>query len=213
MEEEAEEDVLVMAGTHPDELDTPKIFKAASVRLPWLLTCMTGSMISGVFLISIFVPHFQKPEWMSIFMFFPAIIALGGNSGLQTSTIVVRGLSTGDLAALNIQQVFMREGRVAIIVAIICGLIAGSVSAVWLSVHPGDLKPGRGAILGLSVGLSMFCGIILSTSLGIFLPFFFRKVGIDPAISSGPLVTTANDALGGLTYLTMALLLLKWLGG
>ncbi|MBN2378007.1 MAG: magnesium transporter [Sedimentisphaerales bacterium] len=213
MEEEAEEDVLVMAGTHPDELDTPKIFKAASVRLPWLLTCMIGAMISGIFLISIFVPHFKKPEWMSIFMFFPAIIALGGNSGLQTSTIVVRGLSTGDLAALNIQQVFLREGRVAVIVAIFCGFIAGVISATWLSVNPGELNPGNGAILGLSIGLSMFCGIILSTSLGIFLPFFFRKIGVDPAISSGPLVTTANDALGGLTYLSLALLLLKCFGG
>ena len=213
MEEEAEEDVLVMAGTHPDELDTPKIFKAASVRLPWLLICMIGSMISGVLLISIFKDRFENPEWISIFMFFPAILALGGNSGLQTSTIVVRGLATGDLAALNIQQVFMREGRVAVVVAIICGLIAGAVSAAWLSVHPGDLESGRGTILGLSIGLSMFCGIILSTTLGFFLPFFFRQVGIDPAISSGPLVTTANDGLGCLTYFSLALVLLRWLGG
>ncbi len=213
MEEEAEEDVLVMAGTHPDELDTPKILKAASVRLPWLLTCMIGAMISGIFLISIFKNQFQEHEWISIFMFFPAILALGGNSGLQTSTIVVRGLATGDLAALNIHQVFMREGRVAVIVAIFCGFIAGAVSALWLSIHPGGLGPGRGAIMGLSIGLSMFFGIILSTTLGLFLPFFFRRVGIDPAISSGPLVTTANDSLGCLTYFSLALLLLRWLGG
>jgi magnesium transporter len=213
MEEEAEEDVLVMAGTHPAELDTTNVLRAASVRLPWLLTCMGGAMFSMIVLLTAFEPLFPKPSVMvSLMMFLPAIAAMGGNSGLQTSTIVVRGLATGDLAALDLMGVFVRESRVAIIVAIVCGAFAGLVAGVWLTVQPGELEPGMAPVLGWSVGLAMFCGIMLSTSLGLVLPFVFRRVGVDPAISSGPLVTTANDALGILTYFSLALLLLHFAG-
>ena len=208
MEEEAEEDALVMAGTHPAELDTPKLFKAATVRLPWLLTCMFGAMLSTVLLISVFESQFSKAEWISIFMFLPAIAAIGGNSGLQTSTIVVRGLATGDLAALNILQVFLREIRVGLIVAATCGLLAGVAAAIWLFIRPGELQTSQAAMIGISVGIAMFCGIMLSTSIGLLLPFLFRKIGIDPAISSGPIVTTANDTLGYLCYFSLALFLL-----
>ncbi|MBN1844910.1 MAG: magnesium transporter [Sedimentisphaerales bacterium] len=208
MEEEAEEDVLVMAGTHPSERDTPNIFRAATIRLPWLLTCMAGSMLTGVTLISLFAPHFSKAEWVSIVMFLPALAAMGGNSGLQTSTVVVRGLATGDLVALKLAQVFFRESRVALVVAGSCALFAGLTAGIWLFVHPGSLEPAKAPFLGLSVGLAMFCGIMLSTTLGFLLPFVFRRFGIDPAISSGPLVTTANDAVGCLTYFCLALSML-----
>ncbi len=213
MEEEAEEDAFVGAGTHPSELETTSLLHAAAVRLPWLLTCMGGAMFSAVFLVSVFkkAQAFTDPQWLSIFMFMPAIAAMGGNSGLQTSTIVVRGLATGDLVALNIFQVFLRESRIAIIVALACGILAGLASGLYLSLHPGDLPLAQGKVLGLAIGIAMFCGIMLSTTLGLLLPFFFRKVGIDPAISSGPLVTTANDALGILTYFSLALLLLRLL--
>ncbi len=213
MDEEADEDVLVMAGTHPSERETPNIFRAATIRLPWLIVCMSGSMITGITLISIFAPHFSAAEWVSIVMFMPALAAMGGNSGLQTSTVVVRGLATGDLVALNFAQVFLRESRVALVVAGICGTFAGFVAAAWLTIHPGNLGAAKAPILGLSVGMAMLCGIMLSTTIGFLLPFFFRRIGIDPAISSGPLVTTANDAVGCLTYFSLAMFLLKTFGG
>jgi len=212
MDEEAEEDVLVMAGTHPSELEKANIFRAATVRLPWLFVCMGGSMITGITLISIFAPHFSSAEWVSIVMFMPVLAAMGGNSGLQTSTVVVRGLATGDLVALNFVQVFFRESRVALVVASICGCFAGTVAGVWLTIHPGNLGAVKAPILGLSVGLAMLCGIMLSTTIGFILPFLFRRIGIDPAISSGPLVTTTNDAVGCMTYFSLALLLLNSFG-
>jgi len=212
MEEEAEEDALMMAGTHPAELDTLNPFRAASVRLPWLLTCLASSMFSAIVLLALFKPHFSGPQWFSIFMFLPAIAAIGGNSGLQTSAVVVRGLATGDLAALAFGQVFLRESRVAVIVAGFCAIFAGVAAGAWLTVHPGELAADQAPKLGLSVGLAMFCGIMLSTTLGFLLPFLFRRIGIDPAISSGPLVTTLNDALGILTYFSLAFLLLNVLG-
>ncbi|MBN1437291.1 MAG: magnesium transporter [Sedimentisphaerales bacterium] len=210
MEEEAEEDALVMAGTHPAELETRGLFRAARVRLPWLLTCMVGSMFSGVVLISLFQSNFQPAQWFSIFMFFPAIVAMGGNSGLQTSTIVVRGLATGDLVRISFGQVFMRESRIALIVACVCGLMAGLVSGISLHFWPPmNFSIAEAPVLGLSIASAMFLGIMLSTTLGFILPFLFRRIGIDPAVSSGPLVTTMNDALGCLVYLSLSWFLLR----
>ena len=212
MDEEAEEDVLVMAGTRPAELDTHRPVKAAMVRLPWLLTCMAAAMFSAMVLFTFFQDYFDSSVWACIVIFVPAIAAMGGNSGLQTSTIVVRGLATDDLAALDIAQVYLRESRVALIVAVTCGSLAGIFATLWLSI-PSTGAEGKAMPLGLAVGFSMFSGIMLSTSLGLLLPFMFRKVGIDPAISSGPLVTTANDTIGYLGYFTLALILLKAFGG
>ena len=219
MEEEAEEDVLVMAGTHPDELDTTSIFKAASVRLPWLLSCMLSSLVLAALFIRLFAGMFDMVDWACIIMFLPCIASMGGNSGLQTSTVVVRGLATGDLAAFDLSQVYLRESRVALVVAVVCALIAGCLATVWLEFWPAEMKgvpafdSSHGPILGLAVGLAMLCSIMLSTSMGMVLPYFFLKIGVDPAISSGPLVTTANDVISYLAYFSLSLLLLHTLGG
>ena len=212
MDEEAEEDALVMVGTHPAELDTASIFRAATIRLPWLLTCLIGSFVYAV--IYIYYQHyFSNVIWTSILMFVPAIAAMGGNSGLQTSTIVIRGLATGDLAALKLSQVFLREIRIALIIAVICGICAGGLSTLFLHSRLESIEPIQAYLLGVSVGLGMFCGIMLATSVGLLLPFWFRKIGVDPAISAGPFVTTANDSIGCLTYFSLALLLLHVFGG
>lgn len=212
MEQEAEEDALVMAGTHPAELDTPRVFRAAGVRLPWLLTCLLGSMVSLV-IIHLFSSEFSYGQLCGIMLFMPAIAAMGGNSGLQTSTIVIRGLATGDLAALRIGQVFARESRVALVVAVCCAGIAGLVATLVLRGRSAELaRSNEAGALAVAVGLAMFCGIMIATSLGLALPFVFRKIGVDPAISSGPLVTTANDTISYLIYFSLALALLRAFG-
>ena len=212
IDDEAEEDVLVMAGTHPAELDTHRSFRAAGIRLPWLLTCLVGSMVSAL-VIYFFGSYFTTEQWLSITMFVPAIAAMGGNSGLQTSTIVVRGLATGHLAAFNLIQVFVRESRVALIVAVACGLTAGLLATAVLTFRSAATPASSVPLLGLGVGLAMFFAIMLATSLGLVLPFMFRRIGIDPAISSGPLVTTANDMLSYAAYFTVSLLLLRLFSG
>lgn len=214
MEEEAEEDVMVMAGTHPSELETRSVIRAATVRLPWLLTCMVGALLSAMIFIGIFEGYFSKPEWVCIIMFLPAIAAMGGNSGMQTSTIVVRGLATGDLAALEISQVFSREFRIALIVAVICACTAMAVSFAWLNWFPvKDFDLSDVPRIAFSVGMAMLTAILLSTLLGFILPYIFKKFGIDPAISSGPLVTTANDIISYLVYFNISFLMLKGLSG
>jgi len=141
--------------------------------------------------------------------FVPMIAAISGNAGLQTSAIVVSGLATGHLAALKVGQVFSRETRIAMLVALSCALLGGTVCAI-LIISKSDGDPGKTiSIMRLvfAFGTAMFSAIMVATTLGLFLPFLFRRIGIDPAISSGPLVTTANDSISVAIYMALTLLL------
>ena len=134
------------------------------------------------------------------------IAAISGNAGLQTSAIVVSGLATGHLAALKLSQVFTREVRIALLVALSCGIIGGLACEILL-----HLKYPESSIKSIQLvfafGTAMFSAIMVATTLGLFLPFLFRRIHIDPAISSGPLVTTANDSISVAIYMTLTLLL------
>ena len=208
-DEEAAEDLYAMAGTDPDELDKVSVFHAARVRMTWLLPCLLGTAITAL-VIMFFHGKFGFENLARIFTaavaFVPMIAAISGNAGLQTSAIVVSGLATGHLAALKLSQVFTREVRIALLVALSCGLIGGMACAFLLHFKPssGTVEPLR---LVLAFGTAMFSAIMVATTLGLFLPFLFRRIGIDPAISSGPLVTTANDSISVAIYMTLTLLL------
>jgi magnesium transporter len=208
-EEEAAEDLYTMAGTDADELDDVSVLHAARVRMTWLLPCLIGTGITALVLM-FFHGRFSFDNLARVFTaavaFVPMIAAISGNAGLQTSAIVVSGLATGHLAALKFSQVFTREVRIALLVALSCGLLGGIVCAILL-----DSRTGEGAIepvrLFFVFGTAMFSAIMVATTLGLFLPFLFRRIGIDPAISSGPLVTTANDSISVAIYMTLTLLL------
>ena len=144
----------------------------------------------------------------SAVLFCPMVAAISGNTGLQTSAIVMSGLATGHLAALRFGQVFMREVRIAALVATSCGIMGAMVCAAFY--HFGA-SAGSTPLFALvfPLGMAMFSAIMVSTTLGLALPFLFRSIGIDPAISSGPIVTTANDSISVTIYLTLALLLAR----
>ena len=222
-EEEAAEDIFVMAGTDAAELENVSVVHAARVRMTWLLPCLFGTAVTAVLYI-VFKSVFIESNFLSIYLvaiaFGPMIAAISGNAGLQTSAIVVSGLATGDLAALDLRQVFTREVRVALLVALSCGILGGCICALLPSlVNTGSLvNDANGGMIDplvfsmhlrivVAFATAMFGAIMVSTTLGLFLPFFFRSVGIDPAISSGPLVTTANDSISVAIYLSLTLLL------
>jgi len=210
-EEEAAEDLYTMAGTDAEELDDVSVFHAARVRMTWLLPCLIGTAITALVLI-FFHEKFNIENlslvYTTAFAFVPMIAAISGNAGLQTSTIVVSGLATGHLAALKLSQVFTREVRIALLVALSCGVIGGVACAILLhaKVSSGAIEPLR---LIFAFCTAMFSAIMVATTLGLFLPFLFRRIGIDPAISSGPLVTTANDSISVTIYMTLTLLLVQ----
>lgn len=214
-EEEAAEDMYAMAGTDADELEDVSVLHAARVRMTWLLPCLIGTAVTAVVLM-LFHRKFDIENLALIYTaaiaFVPMIAAISGNAGLQTSAIVVCGLATGHLAAQKLNQVFMREVRVALLVAICCGVIGGVVCAILPQLLGNSADSGHADFAGhfrivLAFGIGMFSAIMVATTLGLFLPFLFRRIGIDPAISSGPLVTTANDSISVAIYMTLTLLL------
>ena len=204
-DEEAAEDLYTMAGTDPDELDNVSVFHAARVRMTWLLPCLIGTGITALVII-FFHGKFRFDIFTAAVAFVPMIAAISGNAGLQTSAIVVSGLATGHLAALKLSQVFNREVRIALLVALSCGIIGGLVCAFLLNYRSpqNSLDPIR---IVFAFATAMFSASMVATTLGLFLPFLFRRIGIDPAISSGPLVTTANDSISVAIYMTLTLML------
>ncbi|AQT69335.1 Magnesium transporter MgtE [Anaerohalosphaera lusitana] len=243
-EEEAAEDIYAMAGTDAAELQNFSVVHAAGVRMTWLLPCLAGTTITAIIGLAFRGVFSQTPEMLFIFttayVFVPMIAAISGNAGLQTSAIVVAGLATGDLAALELRQVFAREVRVAALVALSCGVIGCLTATLLPYMMPqlfqntgpgskvavgadGEIEPDAGSdgrigtdmsahlrIVG-AFSVAMFAAIMVATTLGLFLPFLFRKIGVDPAISSGPLVTTANDSISATIYLSLTLLLVRHL--
>ncbi len=203
-EEEAVEDIYTMAGTNPEELDTFSALRAARIRMTWLLPCLLGTGVTAI-VMNLFGTYDPR-VYLAAAAFVPMIAAISGNAGLQTSAIVVSGLATGHLVALKLSTVFSREVRIALLVATACGLVGAVICSVLIHYRPAQntIEPVR---LVLAFGGAMFSAIMVATTLGLFLPFVFRRIGIDPAISSGPLVTTANDSISVAIFMTLAVTL------
>jgi magnesium transporter len=203
-EEEAAKDLYTMAGTDADELDKFSAFHAARIRMTWLLPCLIGTAITAM-VMTFFRTHNQMVFVVAV-AFVPMIAAISGNAGLQTSAIVVSGLATGHLAALKFSQVFTREVRIALLVALSCSILGGLACALLIYSKAAEktIEPVR---LIFAFGTAMFSAIMVATTLGLLLPFLFRRIGIEPAISSGPLVTTANDSISVAIYMSLAVIL------
>jgi magnesium transporter len=209
-EEEAEEDMLRMAGTDPSERDTSSPLRAARIRLTWLLPCMAGMLLTAAVIIR-FEPRFELAVFGALIPFVPMIGAMGGNTGVQTSTVVVRGFATGELAGTKLGRALYREGRIALLMAPVCGLVAWAMVQVSLpllkSIEGLDTTGIDPLRVALAVGFAMCAAILVAAFLGIALPFTFRKLNIDPAIASGPIVTTTNDIISVSIYLSIGMVI------
>ncbi len=213
-EEEAAEDIYRMAGTDAAELETHSPFRAARIRMVWLIPCMIGTgAVAGV-AAAFGQSSLTVAQMAALMMFVPMIAATSGNSGIQVSAIILRGFATGELVATRISMVFLREIPIAILVGVGCaamtGLISGSALSVMKTAGARALA-SEGVLpahMGLAAGLGMLCAIAESVGLGITLPFLFRRIGVDPAIASGPLITSLNDVLSASIYLAIALWIL-----
>jgi magnesium transporter len=198
--EESGEDMLLMAGTDEDELRSDSPYHAAKVRFPWLMVSLGGEMLSGVVLTA-FEATLQAKLTLAVFI--PVIMATGGNSGIQASTMMVRAISKGDVDPFMIRRRLLREMGTAMILAIACGLVLYGIALWWKD----------DSFLAMVVGLAIFIAISSTTLFGFTTPLVFRKLGVDPAIASGPLITTLNDVLGLAIYLGLATFLLTYTGG
>lgn len=199
IEEEVSEDMLRMAGTHEDELVYgDKIWKISRLRLPWLITNLFGGLLTG-YLLWLFKVALK--DAIVLVTFVPVITGMGGNVGIQSSTITVRGLTTGDVDLHRLGRTIFKEVRVGLLMALACGLTLGVVAEIW---H-------HNAALGVAVGSAMAAAIVVASLMGTLVPIIFKRLGVDPAVASGPFVTTANDITGILIYLSISTLFLKYI--
>ena len=210
-EEEAAEDLYYMAGTEASELEEPSVVRAAFIRLRWLMFCMVGTAVTaGV--MAVFKDSFPKEVYMALFLFVPMMGAMGGNSGIQISTIIIRSLATGELASTRVGMDFARELPIALLMAPVCGMVAALITLVGVPLlhHIGEgVGPGVDVSrLSFSVGIGMCAAILIASLLGMVSPHFFRKIGVDPAIASGPIVTTANDIVSVTVYFMVGLVVM-----
>jgi magnesium transporter len=191
--EEAEEDLSIIAGTGDEEPGDRSALRTTRERLPWLLTGLFGGLISATVL-----HHFQASlvEMIALAFFVPVITAMGGNTGIQSSSIVVRGLATGEITLRDLVPRLWKELRVALLNGVILGAVLGSIVAVWLQ------EPR----LGVLIGCILLLNIIIASLLGATVPILLKRIGVDPALSMGPFVTTANDIIGLLIYLSLTAL-------
>jgi len=203
--EEADEDLFAMAGTEPEELDSTSVLRAARIRGTWLLFCLLGTVVSAT-IITVYQRRAGDAEHMLLLAFVPMIAAMAGNTGIQTSTVVVRGLAMGDLAGRSLPLAVARELRVGLLVALGCAFVGGLIAIIFASISIGHAsgQPTHPLIVGVIVSLAMFWAVTAATVLGLTLPFVFRRIGVDPAIASGPFVTTGNDAISVAIYLSLA---------
>jgi magnesium transporter len=199
IEEEVSEDILRMAGSHEDELIYgDKIWKISRLRLPWLITNLFGGLLTG-YLLWLFKVALH--DAIVLITFIPVITGMGGNVGIQSSTITVRGLATGDVDLQRLGRTIFKEVRVGLLMALACGFTLGVVAEIW---H-------HNPALGFAVGSAMAAAIVVASLMGTLVPIIFKRLGVDPAVASGPFVTTANDITGILIYLSISTLFLKYI--
>lgn len=197
--EEHTEDVAAMVGAAPSEFEHLPARRRAILRLPWLIITIGIQLIGGL-VIAQFDQTLSRVILLVSFM--PVIQAISGNTGLQSATLVVRGLATGHVQIEAWRQAMLQQLKTTLILGVLCGGLVGTIGALW---H------GTWAF-GLVVGVSMFVGINLSAITGTGFPLLSKRLGFDPAITAGPFETAFQDVVGVSFYLGLATLLLAWLG-
>lgn len=197
MLEEATEDVMTMAGASSVELVYGQdFFRIAMFRLPWLVGSLFGSLIAAV-LVPMF-RHVPFEDTLMLAAFVPVVAAMTGNVGSQTAMIITRGFAIGKVDTGMLGKTLARESMVGSIMGLAAGVLVALVSNFGFGSY----------ILGITVGLSMFCSMTIAAFVGALAPAMFKEIGIDPAIAAGPLVTTGCDVMGVAIYLGAARLIL-----
>ena len=197
--EEATEDFLQMAGAGKDrEILLKSSWENAKVRLPWLFASWMGGIVAASIIGS--YQHMLE-NIIALAAFIPIIIGMGGNIGTQSSTIIVRGMATGRIEIGNELKIFFKELRVGLILGVLYGVMLG----IFANFRFIDTDP----MLGLVIGLSVLCSMLIAVAVGSFTPLILRKLDIDPAVATGPFVTTSIDMLGVMFYFVIAGLLLN----
>jgi magnesium transporter len=200
VEEEATEDIyhLAAAGKPLDYLNTG-IFKIARERVLWLFILVLTGFVAGYVMQKF---QSQLTAVIALVFFIPVLSGTGGNAGTQTTTVIIRGLATGELEMRDILKILFKEIRVALLVGLAMGVLT-AIRAILTSPEPRLVVP-----LSLTVGLAMVGCVVLAIAAGAILPILFKKIGLDPALMSGPFISSLMDVFTLLLYLSLASLII-----
>ncbi len=197
LEEEATEDIQRLGGAQPLEKPylSTGIFEVSKKRMGWLLVLFVTETLTGSVL-----RHFQTQldAVVALAFFVPLLIGTGGNAGTQTTSTIIRALAVGEIEPRDLLRVFWHEVRTGALLGLAMALVAFIRALTW----------GTTPNLALAVATAIMIIVIWANSLGSLLPLIAYKLGIDPAVVSGPVMSTLVDATGLFIYLTIAGLML-----
>ncbi|MGK0361750.1 MAG: magnesium transporter [Bradymonadia bacterium] len=193
--DEATEDILKMAGAGEDAFDETSVLRSVRTRAPWLLAAWFGGLAASM-LIGAYEEQIATQVVLAAFI--PVILGMGGNVGTQTATVMVRGLATGRVTSGSGWHYFVRETSIGVVLGIIYGMLLAVYTAVWHADEPEYW--GLAATVGISISASM----AIAAMVGACIPLVLDRLKFDPAVATGPFVTTAVDVLGILGYFTVA---------
>ncbi|HSD14585.1 MAG TPA: magnesium transporter [Flavobacterium sp.] len=195
IKEEADQDYQLAAGISQDVEADDSILELTRARLPWLVLALLGGFIS-VKVLGIFEPAMESHK--ALFFFTPLIAAMGGNVGVQSSAIIVQGLANNAITGSIVQRL-LKELSLSLLNGLILSaiLFAGSYFLLGYEIH-----------IGITVTIALLSVIIIASLNGTFIPIILNKYGVDPALATGPFITTSNDILGILIYFSIAKIIL-----
>ncbi|CAM2008263.1 magnesium transporter [Acanthopleuribacter pedis] len=196
IQEESEEDLYQMIGTSDEELLVrDKTFKIVSLRLPWIMASFAGSLL--VVMIMRFTERDVFGEDAArIFTFVPMISAMGGNVGVQSSTIMARLLSNHSLNFREARTSTIKEAKVGLSLGVVCGFMIGFFALYW-----------GGLGMMLTVLTAMMCTLTAAAITGTVIPIAMKRIGFDPALATGPFVTSFNDFIAVCVYFSIVFVL------
>ncbi len=200
--DEAEEDLQRASGIAGDEELSASVFAVSRGRLVWLMIGLVGAFCSGL-VIRAFEGALEAAAVLA--MFIPIVMAMAGNAGIQSSAIAVQGLASGDLWSSDVVKRIGKELVVALINGLALALALAGIVIVMGSL--GVLGDARLLHLALTSALSLLIVIVIATVLGATIPLLLDRVGIDPALATGPFITTSNDIIGLAIFFGVASLL------
>ncbi|WP_435892199.1 magnesium transporter [Peribacillus simplex] len=198
MDEEASDDYSKLAGVPDLDHVDKSPFSAAKKRLPWLIILLFLGLLTAS-LIGRFEETLSQKAILAVFI--PLIGGMAGNTGTQALAVAVRGIATGELEQASKWKLVIREAGTGLITGLTCGTAIVFIVYIW----QGDL------MLGLLVGISIFITLIVATLAGSLVPLLMHKMKIDPAVASGPFITTINDIISVLIYFGLATLFMGYL--
>lgn len=196
IEQEAEEDIMALGGVGAEEELSDPVWVTAKGRFTWLFANLLTALMSA-WVIKQFEHSIEKMVSLAVLM--PIVASMGGNAGTQTMTVAVRSLATRDLSDANAARFARRELLVGLLNGVAFAVIMGVIAVAWFNV----------ADLGIVIGLAMVCVLTAAALGGFVIPLALTKIGVDPAVSSGPFVTTITDVVGFFSFLGIATL---WFG-